>query len=127
MCIRDAIAILCLEQVDAIPGPPIPGIRQITMATGKEPAQAVEMASPLDIEAVATHQSEIHHLNEKVFDGDDALKVLHTHYEPYSPAEEKSLLRKIDFRMCSLMLVISKYYLTVSSLIPSLSRKTLVE
>jgi MFS transporter, ACS family, allantoate permease len=78
------------------------------MATGKEPAQEVEMASPLDIEAVATQQSEIHHLNEKIFDGDDALKVLHTHYEPYSIGEEKALLRKIDFRMCSLMLVISK-------------------
>jgi hypothetical protein len=79
---------------------------------GKEPAQEVEMASPLDIEAIATHQSEVHHLNEKVFDGDEALKVLHTHYEPYSPAEEKSLLRKIDFRMCSLMLVISKSFPT---------------
>jgi ACS family allantoate permease-like MFS transporter len=78
------------------------------MTTRKEPTQEVEMASPLDIEAVATHQSEMHHLNEKVFDGDEALKVLHTHYEPYSPAEEKRLLRKIDFRMCSLMLVISK-------------------
>jgi hypothetical protein len=110
MCIRHATAVLYLEQVDAIPCPPIPGILQITMPTSKEPAQEVEMASPLDIEAVATHQSEIHHLNEKVFDGDDALKVLHTHYEPYSPEEEKSLLRKIDFRMCSLMLVISKYY-----------------
>jgi hypothetical protein len=75
---------------------------------GKQPAQEVEMASPLDIEAVATHQSEIHHLNEKVFDGDEALRVLHTHYEPYSPEEEKGLLRKIDFRMCSLMLIISK-------------------
>jgi hypothetical protein len=39
---------------------------------GKQPAQEVEMASTLDIEAVATHQSEIHHLNEKVFDGDEA-------------------------------------------------------
>ncbi|KAF8849087.1 MFS general substrate transporter [Acephala macrosclerotiorum] len=77
------------------------------MTTGKEPAQEVEMASPLDIEAVATHQSEIHHLNEKVFDGDEALKVLHTHYEPYSPEEERRVLRKIDFRMCSLMLVIN--------------------
>jgi hypothetical protein len=77
------------------------------MATRKAPAQEVEMASPIDIEAVATHQSDIHHLNEKVFDGDEALKVLHTHYEPYSPEEEKSLLRKIDYRMCTLMLIIS--------------------
>jgi hypothetical protein len=86
------------------------------MTTGKEPPQEVEMAPPLDIEAVATHQSEIHHLNEKVFDGDEALKVLHTHYEPYSPEEEKSLLRKIDYRMCILMLVISEtFFLLVSN------------
>lgn len=67
------------------------------------------MAPPNDIEAVFSQTSEIHHLNEKVFDGDDALKVLHTHYEQYTAAEEKALLRKIDFRMCSLMLIISKY------------------
>ena len=78
------------------------------MNTGKVPSEEVEMASPIDIEAVGTHQSDIHHLNEKVFDGDEALKVLHTHYEPYSPEEEKSLLRKIDYRMCSLMLIISE-------------------
>ncbi|PMD21449.1 MFS general substrate transporter [Hyaloscypha hepaticicola] len=65
------------------------------------------MASPLDIEAVTTHHSEIHHLNEKVFDGDEALAVLHTHYEPYSPEEERSLLWKIDYRMCTLMLIIN--------------------
>jgi ACS family allantoate permease-like MFS transporter len=77
------------------------------MAISKEPVHEVEMASPIDIEAVATHHSEIHHLNEKVFDGDEALAVLHTHYEPYSPEEEKRLLRKIDYRMCTLMLIIS--------------------
>jgi len=91
------------------------------MTTGKQPPQEVEMAPPLDIEAVATHQSEIHHLNEKVFDGDEALKVLHTHYEPYSPEEEKSLLRKIDYRMCILMLVISETFFSWS-LIPKLTR-----
>lgn len=80
----------------------------VNMAPTKAATEEVEMASPHDIEAVATHESEIHHLNEKVFDGDDALKVLHTHFEPYSPEEEKALVRKIDFRMCSLMLVISK-------------------
>ena len=87
----------------------------------KEPTQEVEMVSPIDIEAVATHQSEMHHLNEKVFDGDEALKVLHTHYEPYSPEEEKSLLRKIDFRMCTLMLIISKYFLAAKHFLPSRS------
>lgn len=78
------------------------------MAPSKVATEEVEMTSSRDIEVVATHESEIHHLNEKVFDGDDALKVLHTHYEPYSAEEEKGLLRKIDFRMCSLMLVISE-------------------
>jgi ACS family allantoate permease-like MFS transporter len=82
------------------------------MAMRKEPAQQVEMASPLDIEAVATHHSEIHHLNEKAFDGDEALAVLHTHYEPYSPEEERSLLWKIDYRMCTLMLIISESQLS---------------
>ena len=83
------------------------------MAIRKEAAEQVEMAPPLDdIEAVATQESDMHHLNEKVHDGDDALKVLHTHYEPYTPAEEKRLLRKIDFRMCSLMLIISKCFMT---------------
>jgi hypothetical protein len=82
--------------------------KQTKMAIRKEPTQEVEMASPLDIEAVATHHSEIHHLNEKVFDGDEALAVLHTHYEPYSPEEERSLLWKIDYRMCTLMLIISE-------------------
>src|ERR1700684_824216 len=98
------IPILCDDHSTLLP--PISTANPTTMA--KEPTQEVEMASPIDIEAVATHQSDIHHLNEKVFDGDDALKVLHTHYEPYSPEEEKSLLRKIDFRMCTLMLIISK-------------------
>jgi hypothetical protein len=84
------------------------------MATRKGPSQEVEMGLSLGIETIPTQQSEIHHLNEKVFDGDEALKVLHTHYEPYSQAEEKRLLRKIDFRMCSLMLIISKQFQVVN-------------
>lgn len=50
----------------------------------------------------------MHHLNEKVHDGDEALKVLNTHYEPYTPEEEKKVLRKIDMRMCLLMCAISE-------------------
>jgi ACS family allantoate permease-like MFS transporter len=52
-----------------------------------------------------------------VFDGDEALAVLHTHYEPYSPEEERSLLWKIDYRMCTLMLIISEN----SALLPTRS------
>lgn len=44
---------------------------------------------------------------DDINDGDLALKVLHTHYEPYTPAEEKRLLRKIDFRLALLMLFVN--------------------
>lgn len=73
------------------------------MAESKQVQQ--EMISSADLEATASHQSG--HLNEKVaLDGDEALKILHTHFEPYTPEEEKKVLRKIDMRMCLLMLVI---------------------
>lgn len=45
-------------------------------------------------------------LSQVVSDGDEALKVLHADFEPYTKAEEKRVLRKIDLRMCILMLVI---------------------
>jgi hypothetical protein len=69
----------------------------------------VENATSADLEAITTHQSDgqVHHLNEKIVDGDDALKILNTHYEPFTPEEEKKVLRKIDFRMCTLMLIIN--------------------
>ena len=51
------------------------------------------------------------HLDEKVHDdvqdGDDALKILHTHYEPYSQEEEKRVLRKIDLRLIVIMLLVN--------------------
>lgn len=40
-------------------------------------------------------------------DGDEALKILHTHFEPYTSAEEKHLVRKIDFRLALLMLFVN--------------------
>ena len=46
-------------------------------------------------------------LDEKVVDGDDALKVLHGEFEPYTKEEEKRVLRKIDFRMIIVMLIIN--------------------
>jgi hypothetical protein len=40
-------------------------------------------------------------------DGDLALTVLHTHFEPYTKDEEKRILRKIDFRLALLMLFVN--------------------
>lgn len=40
-------------------------------------------------------------------DGDLALTVLHTHFEPYTKDEEKRVLRKIDFRLALLMLFVN--------------------
>jgi hypothetical protein len=44
---------------------------------------------------------------DDIEDGDLALKVLHTHFEPYSKEEEKRVLRKIDYRLASLMLLVN--------------------
>lgn len=44
---------------------------------------------------------------DDIADGDMALKVLHTHFEPYTPEEEKRVLRKIDLRLASLMLFVN--------------------
>lgn len=62
---------------------------------------------PGAIELERTHTDTETGLGQKVYDGDEALKVLHTHFEPYTEAEEKGVLRKIDLRMCLLMLVIN--------------------
>ena len=45
-------------------------------------------------------------LAQVLSDGDEALKLLHTEYEPYTKEEERRVLRKIDLRMCVLMLVL---------------------
>jgi hypothetical protein len=44
---------------------------------------------------------------DEIQDGDLALKVLHTHFEPYTKDEEKRLLRKIDYRLALLMLLVN--------------------
>lgn len=46
-------------------------------------------------------------LRASVLDGDAALKLLHTHYEPYTKEEEKKVLRKIDLRLVVVMLVVN--------------------
>jgi hypothetical protein len=42
---------------------------------------------------------------DHVEDGDLALKVLDTHFEPFTKEEEKKVLRKIDLRLALLMLM----------------------
>jgi hypothetical protein len=43
----------------------------------------------------------------EIQDGDLALQILHTHFEPYTKDEEKRLLRKIDLRLALLMLLVN--------------------
>lgn len=42
-----------------------------------------------------------------VQDGDIALNVLHSHFEPFTKEEEKKVLRKIDVRLALLMLLVN--------------------
>ena len=51
------------------------------------------------------HEPELH--VDKIQDGDLALKVLHTHFEPYTADEERRVLRKIDLRLALLMLLVN--------------------
>lgn len=53
------------------------------------------------------HTEQVKVEKEQVQDGDDALKILHTHFEPYTKDEERRLLRKIDLRLALLMLVVN--------------------
>jgi hypothetical protein len=56
------------------------------------------------------HQASFHKtglLGLDVQDGDDALKVLHAEFEPYTKEEETRVLRKIDLRMIFLMLLVN--------------------
>ncbi len=46
-------------------------------------------------------------LDQKIHDGDEALKILHGEFEPYTKEEERRVLRKIDLRMIIVMLIIN--------------------
>lgn len=72
-----------------------------TYATGKNATATleVERAELSGIGEIA--------LNEKVYDGDDALKILHTHFEPYDKKEERAVVRKIDRRLIPIMLIVN--------------------
>lgn len=74
-------------------------------ATGKNDLTATEVENS-GIQLVQTDISH-HELAEKVFDGDEALKVLHSEFEPYTAEEEKRVLRKIDGRMIFVMLLVN--------------------
>lgn len=63
------------------------------------------MANSLEERVSYTDEPKIR--REDINDGDLALKVLHTNFEPYTAAEEKKLLRKIDIRLAFLMLFVN--------------------
>ena len=61
-------------------------------------------------EKIAAQHAELEELKlrpNELEEGDLALKVLHTHFEPYTKDEEKRVLRKIDFRLALLMLFVN--------------------
>jgi hypothetical protein len=71
----------------------------MTATPGKDAIAPIELEradTPYDI-----------HLDHKVQDGDEALKILYGEYEPYTKEEEKRVLRKIDFRLIIVMLIIN--------------------
>lgn len=53
-------------------------------------------------EELATH--DVHHT-------DEALKALHSHIEPISEEEEKKVLRKIDWRLIPIMMLVNSVQL----------------
>jgi hypothetical protein len=61
----------------------------MTSSAGKDVEPAVEL------ERTDTPYDGVH-LAQKGHDGDEALKILHGEYEPYTNEEEKRVLRKID-------------------------------
>lgn len=68
----------------------------------KDDVTATELESPQTLQG-QTAFSEKNHIE----DGDEALKILHTHYEPYTKEEERRVLRKIDLRLIIVMLIIN--------------------
>lgn len=64
-----------------------------------------EVPSAIELEQGRTDDG--FRLDQKIMDGDDALKVLHGEFEPYTKEEEKRVLRKIDLRMIIVMLIIN--------------------
>jgi hypothetical protein len=76
-------------------------LKTFTMTT----ASGKDGLAPIELERADTLYDV--HLDHKVQDGDEALKILHGEYEPYTKDEEKRVLRKIDFRLILVMLIIN--------------------
>jgi hypothetical protein len=78
-------------------------------ATLKEVQSSLEhVEASRDIElAHAVTETDIRHLSEKVVDGDEALKVLQDHFEPFTPEESNRVRWKIDRHLVAVMLVIN--------------------
>jgi len=74
--------------------------------------QASDNKGPSSSE-VAEHKNETIRYEESkleqqnVANGDVAVRILHSHFEPHTKEEERRLLRKIDLRLASLMLVVN--------------------
>ncbi|KAJ5950077.1 hypothetical protein N7454_001661 [Penicillium verhagenii] len=60
----------------------------------------------IELEDSYPHHTEAQ-LALKIKDGDEALKILHEEFEPYTEEEEKRVRRKIDVRLVSLMLLVN--------------------
>jgi hypothetical protein len=71
-------------------------------STSKEDVTTTELESPQAWQS-QTPLSEKKHID----DGDEALKILLTHYEPYTKEEERRVLRKIDLRLIVVMLLVN--------------------
>jgi ACS family allantoate permease-like MFS transporter len=77
-------------------------------ATPEHAEHAPETTDAIDLERIITApETDILHLSEKVVDGDVALTILQTHFDPFTPEEEKRVRRKIDLRMIILMLLVN--------------------
>jgi hypothetical protein len=70
--------------------------------TSKDDVMTTELESPRSPQGQPAFSEKNH-----IQDGDEALKILHTHYEPYTKEEERRVLRKIDFRLIIVMLIVN--------------------
>ncbi|CAK7235589.1 hypothetical protein SBRCBS47491_009347 [Sporothrix bragantina] len=64
-------------------------------------------AAEVELAAITTVRSEVHHLSEKVKSGDEALEILGTNYVNFTKEEEAVVRRKIDRRLMPIMLLVN--------------------
>jgi hypothetical protein len=89
--------------------PLVRGNSGVTTFVLKSKMDSIRKAQPVPVltPTVSHVDEKSHTLEAAVEDGDDALKILHSHYEPYTKAEEKRVLRKIDLRLVILMFIVN--------------------